>query len=234
MPTLIAHRGFAGEHPENTTGAFEAAAADADAVELDVRRCRTGELVVFHDRWLGRLTGLSGPVSWRSYDRLQETTVLDSDQSIPTLSEALAAIPEDVGINIELKSTAIADDVIACCADAPNDILVSAFDESALRTIDQLADDVATAFLFKTDTSRVLSKAIELGCTAIHPQYDCCFESDLIDRAHDRGLAVNAWTVTDRSTAQRLRSLGVDGIIADYSSVLHPREPGEPTVKTDH
>ena len=60
---LIAHRGFAAVHPENTVRAVRAAARVADAVEVDVRRCATGELVVIHDATVDRVTDGTGPVA---------------------------------------------------------------------------------------------------------------------------------------------------------------------------
>src|SRR5437899_2504336 len=57
-PLIFGHRGVRGEAPENTMAAFElAAASGADGVELDVRLCRSGEVVVCHDPTLARATG---------------------------------------------------------------------------------------------------------------------------------------------------------------------------------
>ena len=57
-PLIIGHRGASAHAPENSLEAFSRAAADgADGVELDVLRCATGEVVVFHDDDLARLGG---------------------------------------------------------------------------------------------------------------------------------------------------------------------------------
>ena len=46
----FAHRGFTQAAPENTLAAFKAAIElGVDGIELDVRTCKTGEVVVFHD-----------------------------------------------------------------------------------------------------------------------------------------------------------------------------------------
>lgn len=58
---LIAHRGFAATAPENTIAAVQSAADHADAVEFDVQRCGSGELVVIHDDTIDRVTGTSAP-----------------------------------------------------------------------------------------------------------------------------------------------------------------------------
>jgi glycerophosphoryl diester phosphodiesterase len=60
---VIAHRGGAGEAPENTLAAFERARDQGvREVELDVRLSRDGELVLFHDEELDAKTALHGRV----------------------------------------------------------------------------------------------------------------------------------------------------------------------------
>ena len=60
---LIAHRGYAGRYPENTIPAIEAAlAAGARNIELDLQLTADRIPVIFHDRDLFRITGVSGSV----------------------------------------------------------------------------------------------------------------------------------------------------------------------------
>lgn len=64
---LVAHRGCAWPQPENTLRAIHDAGSRLPAVEFDVRRCGTGELVVFHDEKVDRVTdqtGLVGELPW--------------------------------------------------------------------------------------------------------------------------------------------------------------------------
>src|SRR5438128_11840999 len=50
LPELIAHRGASHDAPENTLAAVQLAwQQHADAVEVDVRISRDGQLVVIHD-----------------------------------------------------------------------------------------------------------------------------------------------------------------------------------------
>ena len=53
---LIAHRGFAETFPENTVLAVREAARWADAIEVDVRRCGSGEIVCLHDATVDRVS----------------------------------------------------------------------------------------------------------------------------------------------------------------------------------
>lgn len=121
---LIAHRGFAGENPENTVAAAEAATSRAgsaegdgptgrraDVIELDVVPTADGDVVVFHDDVLsGRdgerrgLTDTEGTVWETDTATVTSAEVLDSGETVPRLSRFLDAVPEDVGVNVELKN----------------------------------------------------------------------------------------------------------------------------------
>ena len=109
--TLVAHRGFAGEHPENTVAAFEAASRQADLIELDVVATADSDVVVFHDDDLaGRdggthgLTDAAGLVRETDTATVTRAEVLESGETVPRLSAALEAIPPTVGVNVELKN----------------------------------------------------------------------------------------------------------------------------------
>lgn len=66
-PPLVAHRGWTARYPENTLAAIEAAiGAGARFVEVDVQFSSDGHPVLFHDRTLDRLCGVSGAVHERT------------------------------------------------------------------------------------------------------------------------------------------------------------------------
>jgi glycerophosphoryl diester phosphodiesterase len=129
-PTLIAHRGFAGENPENTVPAVERAAGvargedstggrgsrrvpaagrRADWVEVDAMPTADGDPVVIHDAALsgrgGRgLTDASGVVWETDTATVTDAEVLDSGATVPLLVDVLDAVPPDVDVNVELKN----------------------------------------------------------------------------------------------------------------------------------
>jgi len=74
---LIAHRGFLSVNPENTVAAVEAAAAVADGIEIDVRRCGSGEPVVIHDETVDRVTDGRGAVDEHTVADLAALDVLE-------------------------------------------------------------------------------------------------------------------------------------------------------------
>ena len=69
LQTPIAHRGLHDSRHgviENSLPAFWAAARGGFPSELDVRLLADGEVVVFHDQTLDRLTDATGPVAVRT------------------------------------------------------------------------------------------------------------------------------------------------------------------------
>jgi glycerophosphoryl diester phosphodiesterase len=56
--------------------------------------------------------------------------------------------------------------------------------------------------------------------TVSDPDYQPYVTEQMVDRAHERGIAVVPWTVNDTPTMSRLLDLGVDGLITDYPDRL--------------
>jgi glycerophosphoryl diester phosphodiesterase len=102
----IAHRGLWSKDgpPENSLGAFEAACEGRYGIELDVQLSSDGEAMVFHDLGLKRLTGNEGRVCDHTAQDLGQMRLADSDETIPTLSEALTLIGHRAMAHIELKT----------------------------------------------------------------------------------------------------------------------------------
>ena len=105
-PVLLAHRGSSLHEIENTLPAFcRALAEGADGVELDVRTCATGEVVVFHDDDLARLADRPERVAALPLAALREVRLRGRGE-IPTLVEAIEACGAKALFNIEIKPAA--------------------------------------------------------------------------------------------------------------------------------
>lgn len=216
---LIAHRGFAGMYPENTLRAVEEAVAHADAIEVDVRRCASGELVVVHDETVDRVSDGHGRVAELPLAELRALDVLGTGEGVPTLATVLAAIPLGIGVNVELKEEGLAADAIALARETDLHVTLSSFSPAALADARETDPDVPRALLFDAGPREAIGRARELDCAYLHPRHDLC-EEQLVNRAHRAGMSVNAWTVENRSAAERLAAVGVDGVIADRWGVL--------------
>jgi glycerophosphoryl diester phosphodiesterase len=93
---IIAHRGFSGRAPENTTAAFTAALEfQVDGLELDIHRSRDGELVICHEPTVDRTTNGKGYIkdlTWEELRRLDAGSWFGScfqNERIPRLASLL-------------------------------------------------------------------------------------------------------------------------------------------------
>lgn len=102
----IAHRGFHDLNRgrwENTLAAFDAAAARGYAIECDVHLTGDGEVVVFHDHELRRLTGTDGFVWQKTAAEMTALSIGGTDQTVPTFARMLDIVAGRVPIVVELK-----------------------------------------------------------------------------------------------------------------------------------
>ena len=212
---LIAHRGFAATAPENTIAAVRSAAEVADAVEFDVRRCGSGELVVIHDETIDRVTGGDGTVADSSLADLKTHTVLESGERIPTLEELLAVVPDDVEVNLEMKDRDIAADVLAALEGVENRVVTTSFFEDELRAVRALDPDQPTGLLVRRDLDHPVTTAVELDCDVIGANYARCLATRLVPRAKAVDLEVHAWSIERPLMATLLGWRGVDCVSAD-------------------
>jgi glycerophosphoryl diester phosphodiesterase len=228
-PLIWGHRGA--EHhvagsgiTENTMPSFERARSlGAEGIELDVRLCASGEVVVFHDEDLVRLAGRAERVEDLSLALLRDIP-LRNQAVIPTLDEVLAGTAPLV-VNVEIKTVParavprLVAAVIATIQRSPaaDRVLVSTFDPVILAAVRMRAPHLPSAYLFHAEQGMPLRRgwpAYALRPHALHP------EAKLVDRTRmrawrRRGLSVNVWTVNDPAEVRRLADLGVDGIITD-------------------
>ena len=104
----IGHRGACGYVPENTIESIEKAIAlGVDGVEIDIFKCKSGELVLFHDQTLNNLVGRSERIEELTLTELNECLIMNK-YSIPTLKKVLETVKPPLFINIELKGSGTA------------------------------------------------------------------------------------------------------------------------------
>lgn len=212
---LIAHRGFAATFPENTIAAVQTAAECADAVEFDVRRCGSGELVVIHDDTVDRVTDANGAVVDHSLAELKTMSVLGTGERIPTLEEMLAAVPTDTEVNLEMKDHGIAADVLAALDGVETRVVTTSFLEDELRAIRELDRDQPTGLLASRHLDNPVTTAVELDCDVIGANYWRCLFTPLPDRANAVDLEIHAWSIERERTARLLGFRGVDCVSSD-------------------
>ncbi len=103
----VAHRGLHDEAAgiiENTSSAFAGAMACDYAIELDMQLAGDGNVIVFHDETLDRLTHQTGPVIDMSVPELRRARFRNSNDRIQILEEVLEQVDEKVPLILEVKS----------------------------------------------------------------------------------------------------------------------------------
>lgn len=100
-----AHRGLHSDAvPENSLAAFSLAADRGFGAELDVRLTKNGELVVFHDATLRRMTGAEGATEDLTTKQRENLRLHSSQEHIPLLSEVLPVFEGRSPLILELKT----------------------------------------------------------------------------------------------------------------------------------
>lgn len=100
----FAHRGlYDAENPENSLAAFERAVQAGFGIEFDVQLSADGELMVFHDYDLYRMTGKNEKLCRLTCVQLQELSLGGTTQTIPTLEQLLTLVNDRVPLLIEIK-----------------------------------------------------------------------------------------------------------------------------------
>jgi len=199
-PTILAHRGAPPRHlPENSIAAFEQALADgADFIEIDVRRSKDGEYVVFHDGGLGRTTTgghddriaahtlaelkavflktNAGKVTTHKIPTLRETldwargkTVLFLDFKILEIEEVITFIQEEKAQTFCVPMTYRFEDTLRVHRAAPEMVVYANADGTRNNVENLLKGDIARDRLFV---------------------YVRSADQDVIDRMHEHEIMV--------------------------------------------
>ncbi|MCX7546928.1 glycerophosphodiester phosphodiesterase family protein [Xanthomarina sp. F1114] len=222
----IGHRGAKGYIAENTLEAIKKAMDfEVDGIEIDVHICASGELVVFHDFTLDRMTNGAGEVGKQSLSELKLLKI-NNQFSIPTLEEVLDLIDKKCFLNIELKGRHTAlktSEVIQKYIKEKDwkysDFLVSSFQHLELEEIYKIDKNIPLGVLTKASVTEALEFAETIRAVAIHPNF-ALLTKENVHRAQTEGFKVFTWTVNDEKTIKRMKSYGVDGIISDVPDRL--------------
>lgn len=217
---VIGHRGASNQAPENTLLAFQKAwKLGADMVELDVHATLDGELVCIHDYDVSRTTNGSGLVSDLLLKEIQDLDA-GAGEKIPLLKDVLEFARGKLGVNIELKTIEIEEDVLRITKEAKmlDHVIYSSFLHEALCIISEIESRAVTAILLDSCPDEEIPYAIEIGAKAINPRF-FNVDKDLVEYVHDSGLKVYPWTVNDEEFMLELLQMGVDGFITDLPDV---------------
>lgn len=220
----IGHRGAKGYIAENTLESINMAIElNVDGVEIDVFKCLSGELVLFHDKNLKKLTGKSGKIENLTINDLEKYLVLGK-YKIPTLKDVLEKIKKPLLVNIELKGSGAAESTSKIIEDfskrtlwKKENFIVSSFNWDELKKFRSINTDIAIGILL--DKLGNINEAIQFGkninAQSIHPNYRMLNEGT-VEKIKKNGFKIYTWTVNNKEDISFMQKLNVDGVISDY------------------
>lgn len=202
----LAHRGDWRRAPENSLAAIAAALAipGCDGVEFDVRLSSDGVPVLYHDETLQRVH--------RRPDRVDQVRARElGDLGIPTLADALLAVPHRATVNVDLKGLhdrAVVEVLASGRGPSLGNGVVSSFVPETLARVRGLAP-AWPRWLNAGDLSpATIEQAVVLDCQAISVDFHVIDRGSMM-ATRAAGLELAAWTVRRRTTYGRLQRLGV-------------------------
>lgn len=251
-PAIVGHRGSAGLSPENTVAGFEQARNHgADLFEVDVQLSSDGEIFLFHDATGTRTSNVAEVFPERAGDPITSFSAAELDQldagsyfggsfagePIPDLRDAALVTNPRTGINIELKSPENSPGVEAKLAEAlgekrywqrliaRNQIVVSSFDETSLRTFHDLMPQIPVLLIGAVPDDAGLA-ALAGWADGLVTNYRVLDPAD-VARVQAAGLTLDVYTVNSMDAMQQMTALGVDSIITDFPGVLSALQTGQ-------
>jgi glycerophosphoryl diester phosphodiesterase len=221
----IAHRGGIGSHTENTLAALEQCLAlGVDAIEIDTWHIGT-ELLITHDRRLGRTLPGQGRLIDHHPEYLRNLEMACGNK-IASLQDILNLVGNQVTLNIELKGPGCSGPVAAMLESYVRDsggsfdnYVISSFDHHQLYDFKQRLPQVRRGALVEGIPLHYAQCCDELQAYSFHPNVNFINQT-LVDDAHRRGLKVWVYTVNEIDDLCHMAELGVDGVFTDHPQRL--------------
>ena len=223
FPLVFAHRGANTFAPENSLAAFEEAIRmGCHGIELDVRLCGSGEVVVFHDRNTLRMTGVRASIQKLSYPKIKTLNLLCEKGGIhrvPTLPEVLDLAGKDVLINIDVKKesllgTELEEKILAHVYDlgVEDNVIISSFNPRVLKKIAVLDPRIHLGFIYRSRSHVMMLNGTPV--TSLHVRHRI-LSRRYVRHIHRKNRDVYAWTVDDINRMLDMVRKGVDAIITN-------------------
>lgn len=221
-PLVIGHRGAMGHETENSLASIQKALdLGVDMIEIDVFKISSGEIVVFHDDTVDRLT--NGPGKIEEYNIFElKRLILDGGHKIPMLQDVLKLIDNKVALNIELKGADMSDRVnfimdyyIKQKNWSPENFIISSFNWDELRAMRKINGEVAIAVLTEENPIDAIPVAKELNAVAINPYFKN-LDAVVANEIREAGFKIYTWTVNEPADIDAMKQINVDGIITNF------------------
>lgn len=233
VPLVMAHRGGAIEHVENTMPAFEACVQMGYRyLETDVQVTADGVLVAFHDPTLERVTDQVGRIDQLPWSEVS-TARIGGREPIVRLDDLLGAWP-DIRFNLDIKAPGVIAPLVRtinrlkvhdriCLASFSDARIAAARRVFGPTVCTSLGPRGVAALRLSSYSPRAAGLVrIQAGCAQVPLQLGgrALVDERFIAAAHARGIQVHVWTVDTPHDSTRMLDLGVDGLMTDRPAML--------------
>ena len=232
---IIAHRGSSFLAPENTLAALRLGWEETTTCELDIRPTADGRLAVIHDDSTRRTTGVDLQVAAHTLDELQRLDagtfkgVPFAGEKVPSLEEAIAAMPAGKRLFIEIKAgPEIIPELtrVVRASGKETQLLLHSFSHPVCIEAKQALPQVPVYLLIASRQNSPagawlpsLDEAVlnikESGLDGMGANNSPLVDAASVQRVHSHGLKLNVYTIDQVDQARRLIALGIDGLITN-------------------
>lgn len=177
-------------------------------IELDVRRTRDRELIVFHD---AAVAGTPLAALTRS-EIEQRARVLP-----PLLEEALELARGRIALDVELKEDGYVDelaDVLSVFAASDGELIVTSFLDRVLAQLTELAPQLTRGLVVGRSARRAPERAIACAATIVLPKMRLVDDASLAEIS-GAGLTVIVWDFLAAEHAALLSDERIGGVVTD-------------------
>ncbi len=168
MTLRIGHRGAAGYVDEDTLESMnKAISLKCDMIEFDVRKCKTDELIVLHDKTVNRTTNGKGFAINKTFDQIKKLRTKNG-YKIPLLEDVLKLLKGKCKIIIEMKLSCSFRDVVKLVEkyNLVDDVIIASYYDWKLKGVKRLNHKIKTMLLCEAKLF-IIKRAQILGCYGI-------------------------------------------------------------------
>jgi glycerophosphoryl diester phosphodiesterase len=231
---VTAHRGFSGEHVENTLPSFQAGlAAGVDWLECDIFLTADQQIVVTHDLSTLRLTGIDATITDLNYEQiLQLDTAVDFRRQhnldvgqlpphrMPLLKEVLELVIGQAASRLSIQpkddSTAAAIALIRAMG-AEEWVGFNDGNLDKMKLVKQMSPAIPVFWDRPSldDVDGDIRISLENSFESL-VYNENSITRNAIDDVHQAGLEFGVWTVNDSESMRRFVNMGVDRIYTNF------------------
>ena len=223
----IAHRGASGTFTENTLSAFEKAIEfGCDMIEFDVQYINR-KMCIFHDYTAERMFGINKKMSDLSSSEFNNLIYANCER-IPTLQQALDCINGRCGVNIEVKDSTIATNIVYMVKEYQKkkqwqnvDIVLSSFSSATNNLIRRADSEIKVSQLFHEnnvslqDIKNFKKDYFEKSIYSVNLYIEDITPS-IVEYCNQNDMKIYVYTVNELRAIRYLRELGVNGVFTDH------------------